>query len=311
MLSGRSRRPAFTLIELLVVISIMGLLMGLAVPAFRTLGGSNIISTASRQLADDLNQARLRAINGRTTVYVVFFPKVSQAFNPSTIPPRSLAIDLPVNRQAFVNRGVGNNLIGGQLISYAMFTRHSLGEQPGRSRPKYLVNWKKLPDGVFLDPNAITNANTFLNYPVDGPNGVLPFPCPDATNSSYILPYIAFDPQGRVVGRQTDVKIPLLRGSISYFRAANGTFNIQDASTIERPVTPATNVLAGVSYYVVSTNLAMVRYNGTDYRDGDNFVGVVNVPNVTVNPGAQLRVLEGVSLNWLTGRARVVRPEIP
>ena len=67
-------RSAFTLIELLVVISIMGLLAGLAVPALKNLGKSNVNISAQRQLLDDVAHARQLAVSQRTTVYMVFVP---------------------------------------------------------------------------------------------------------------------------------------------------------------------------------------------------------------------------------------------
>src|SRR3982751_4920729 len=70
--SRKSSVSAFTLLELLVVIGIIGLLAAIAAPALKGLGSSNEIAAANRQLTDDLSFARLRAINDRTTVYVVF-----------------------------------------------------------------------------------------------------------------------------------------------------------------------------------------------------------------------------------------------
>src|SRR6185436_11725344 len=69
---SRKSQVAFSLVELLVVMAIIGILASIGLPALRGLGGSNDIAAANRQLMDDLSYARFKAINERTTVYMVF-----------------------------------------------------------------------------------------------------------------------------------------------------------------------------------------------------------------------------------------------
>src|SRR5216683_2692727 len=70
----RMHSAAFTLIELLVVMAIIGLLAAIGLPALKGFGKGTGLAGAQRQLLDDLALARLRAISGRTTVYMVFVP---------------------------------------------------------------------------------------------------------------------------------------------------------------------------------------------------------------------------------------------
>src|SRR5687767_9613914 len=120
-------RKAFTLVELLVVIAIIGILAVVGLPALKGLNATTDISAANRQLMDDLSYARFKAITERTTVYVVFIsPEIMR--KPWSGPQLDEV----------------KKLQEGQYSSYAMFTRRSLGDQPGPGTPKYLTDWKHL-----------------------------------------------------------------------------------------------------------------------------------------------------------------------
>ena len=65
---------AFTLIEMLMVIAIIAAITVIGLPSLRGLGRSNVVTSATQQLVDDLMLARHKAIVNRTTVHVVFVP---------------------------------------------------------------------------------------------------------------------------------------------------------------------------------------------------------------------------------------------
>jgi len=143
---GLNSVQAFTLVELLVVIAIIGILAASSMPAIRSLMQSNTISAANRQILDDLAMARQSAISGRRTVYMVFVPQTlaqhKQQLEKQEAEPKRTR-DL---RQM-------TNLASGQFTAYALFTRRTVGDQPGVENPRYLTEWKQLPEGVFFAPN--------------------------------------------------------------------------------------------------------------------------------------------------------------
>ena len=167
----------FSLVELLVVIGIIGVLAAIGLPALRGLGESNSIDAATRQMVDDLGYARLRAINDRSTVYMLF------------VPPN-------IESQA-------TNLAPYRYTGYTLFSRRAIGEQPGRHHPRQLIPWRTLPEktffsaGKFLDAGNPITTNLFdqsfawtNTFPLVVTNRLYP---------ALGMYYIAFNPQGQVV----------------------------------------------------------------------------------------------------------------
>lgn len=192
---------AFSLIELLVVMAVIAILAGIGLPALKGLGGTTDISAATRQLMDDLGYARLKAINDRTTVYVVF---VSEQI-----------LRQPWNAQQKREIAKYANL---QYTSYALFAKRTLGDQPGPGTPRFITEWRTLPAGTFIPTNKFDFAQEpkRMQQPLAMrtlKHEFIPFPA--ATNLPIPMACIAFDYQGRLK-QMDDVVLPIARGSIIY-----------------------------------------------------------------------------------------------
>jgi prepilin-type N-terminal cleavage/methylation domain-containing protein len=180
-----SSAQAFSLIELLVVIGLIALIAGLAAPALKTKSVS--LDIAHRQLADDLNRARQLAISTRSTVYVLFVPLIEAG--------STLTNNLPAAQKDI--------LASRQARGYALFSRRSVGSQPGQEEPRYLSEWKELPDGVFISTNKFQSPeddSKFFGFlPMDylsaKENPTVKVPSEDGSTYKR-LPYIAFDSTG-------------------------------------------------------------------------------------------------------------------
>ena len=221
---------AFTLLELLIVIAIIGLLLGLSLPHLKGMRQSNVMASANRQLLDDLALARHRAISGRTTVYVIFVPPAESYWMNPAIEPRLTGVQK-------------TNVLLGQFNSYVMFSRRQIGEQPGRENPRFLSPLKSLPDGIFIQEEKFNLRNLAWRFETNL------FPLPTVTNENVnaLLPYIAFDFQGRLITARGEETIPLARGSIIHQRGPTGL----DWLPAEARERPPLNSIANSNHIVI------------------------------------------------------------
>lgn len=264
----RAPARAFTLLELLVVVAIIGMLAAISVPAIRALSQTNTVAAGHRQLLDDLAYARRLALSGRRVVYLVLAPPTLRAHadtlrnaDPRFYPP---ALKDRALRQL-------TNLVEGQYTAYALFTRRSVGDQPGQDNPTYLTDWKRLPDGLLFETNAYVDLGNRWFEAAQRTNATrrpLPqawFPFPTADSPELRLPYVAFDAQGRLYyegGLEPALAgeaLPLVRGSVFYPRDSQ-----------DRPD------------FRAAPDLALAERGDTNRME--------------------------VRIEWLTGRARVYRP---
>lgn len=259
--SRRSGVAAFTLLELLIVLGIIGALAAISMPAFKGFGQGNALAAAERQIADDLGLARQYAIKNRSTVYMVFAVPATEGRQPfesaaqnwtqfyQDLDNASGLRNVPELKDRAL-RGF-TNIFGGLFSSYALFTEYSVGEQPGIRRPRYLTDWRSLPDGIVFPTNmAFTIPKQRLpEYPnglqVELPTQYFPFPIAprlgDPANAmpTFPLPYIAFDATGRLFaksGTPTNQFLTIGFGSVLIPRNRASNTKSPGPFAINRPV---------------------------------------------------------------------------
>ncbi len=221
--SPRSRPgAAFTLMELLVVMGIIGLLAVVSLPAVRGISKSNAMAAANRQLLDDIALARQYAISRRSSVYMLFAP-----------PLGLLSQGEQNNLFNFLSPDNKELVLRSQATAYALFSLHSLGDQPGQINFSYLTPWRSLPEGVFIPDSKFTNTINGVTHFAYGYS--IPFPSLGLRIGSVQTFFILFDAQGGLASKQDEI-IPLALGSVLLARnPATGGLAWAPADILERP----------------------------------------------------------------------------
>jgi hypothetical protein len=209
------------------------------------------MTAATKQMLDDVAFARQKALQNRSTVYMVFLPP--QFWGRPNGPAFKNLSTMGFNQVT--------NLFTGQYTMYSLLSLRSIGDQPGKSYPKYLMPWRRLPDGVTIaqekfyrpmvinDP-AASRTNTINPFATNLAQTLFPFPSVDATANvgNFQLPYIAFTPNGSLT-TNGDEYIPLTRASVMYPLDQNGVPQVAQADWVETPPGSSTN-----DYHVIHIN---------------------------------------------------------
>lgn len=262
--NSRAASRAFTLLELLVVIGIIGILSAITIPSLKGLKRANLSEATYRQIMDEVGFARLRAISERTTVFFVMLPPLEQIFSR-----------VSYNSYSDFEKRLIQDLASKQYTGYALFANRTVGDQPGFERPRYLTDWRVLPEGMmfppfkFADVAPPANLST-LNEVLIRPFTYMDIPFPASTSRVARLPVIAFNSQGQIT----------TAGSAADQADLGDEFIFPVEGAIE-PV---------------------LQDNG--WVDLTQPVEVILTPQ-----DSQTNTF--VRINWLTGRAKVQKPEIP
>jgi prepilin-type N-terminal cleavage/methylation domain-containing protein len=222
---------AFTLIELMVVIAVIGIIASIAIPALKGLGQANRSAATDRQILDDLAFARLRALNDRAPVYMVFVPaNVGQALTrPSTA---------AITPQGKAERSQLTNLLATQFSAYALIAERTVGDQPGRHTRRYLTEWKTLPEGTLFAPyklagNSPNAADEYSRtFAVNLPSPLLPLPFPSSRSQAFPLPYLAYNAQGQLMSQRDEI-LTLAKGSVFLPRNPDGSVAVNALADVQ------------------------------------------------------------------------------
>src|SRR4029079_9278213 len=151
-MKSRRASAAFTLIELLTVIGIIVLIAAVVAPVVTSFRKGDAMLAATRQMIDAVHRGRQLAISHHTTVYMIFSPPTLSA-DGAYVNRLTRGALTPAQKEA------ATNLLDRQQTGYVYVSLRSVGDQPGRGRPRYLTSWQTLPDSSFIPSWKFTTVN--------------------------------------------------------------------------------------------------------------------------------------------------------
>lgn len=154
---------------------------------------------------------------------------------------------------------------------YAIYAKRTVGSQPGNSTPQYLTDWKSLPEGILFDP---------IKLPI--------------TNSANP---INRDPLNRPHKKEA-LNFPNADGIRLNLPVIEFNAQGQLASGRDESLT----FVQGVIEFNRNSNGEIIPFNSPDNL-------AESIIYTSQNEGQPQR--HYIRINWLTGRSRVVQPEIP
>lgn len=176
----------FSLIEMLVVVMIIGILVGLVVPAVNGIGRSSALSTGGNTVVDLVNYAREEAMTKNTmTALVVLGDQGSQGVQVDNNDYRALSV-----------------------LEYDPVAGWS-----------QIREWETLPTGIVFDCNDKTNCSFLVNSPThflsaEGQNSQQPQNPPAKYRGNQVLGYAAriFMPNGALQNPEQPAQLRLVEG---------------------------------------------------------------------------------------------------
>lgn len=102
-------RKGFTLTELVVIFAILGIMMAISVPSFISWLPKHRLQTSVRQIYDDLNLAKIRAVKDNRNTCIQFYPLTETYtvfFDVDGVAGYLNGTDTPIKRNVTLENGV-------------------------------------------------------------------------------------------------------------------------------------------------------------------------------------------------------------
>src|SRR6185369_6173423 len=227
-------------------------------------------AVAAQQLLDDVARARQLAISQRTTVFMVFLP--TNFLNDPNFNASTWTAE---------EKSKAKRVFDKQLIGYTFVALRTLGDQPGQQTKRYLSPWRTLPEGTFIAPQKFIPRNqTFSIF----------------TNDNSGTPVLAY----KIPGFYTTNGVPFPSEETAavslnnpYIKLPYIAFNYLG------------QLISGENEYIPISQGSVVYTRDRGTGEGTGAYQILETP--AGNPTNTYHI---VSIDWLTGRARLERQEV-